>query len=209
MADSTNLSVFGQASYFNEKVTAFKGIETPDLSVAEIRSSSGSVNVSGDLNTTGNIGVTSIYATYVVGTSFVGVFPTGTTLLFHQAAAPTGWTKLTTHDNKALRVVSGTGGGSGGATNFTTAFASGRSVSSTTLTTSQIPAHTHQDRISIGIDDSNFTNGQDASINLRSTSDRPVLSFYGTTESTGGGGSHNHTVDLDVQYIDIILCSKD
>lgn len=55
--------------------------------------------------------------------TFGGYIPSGTTMLFAQAAAPVGWTKLTTHNNKALRVVSGTGGGSGGSVGFTTAFA--------------------------------------------------------------------------------------
>jgi hypothetical protein len=50
-------------------------------------------------------------------------FPAGTAMLFIQTAAPTGWTKSTTHDNKALRIVSGTAG-SGGSVAFTTAFAS-------------------------------------------------------------------------------------
>ena len=50
-------------------------------------------------------------------------FASGTTMLFVQTASPTGWTKSTTHDNKALRVVSGTAG-SGGSVAFTTAFAS-------------------------------------------------------------------------------------
>lgn len=51
----------------------------------------------------------------------VSAFPSGTRLVFAQTAAPTGWTKDTTHDNAALRVVSGTAG-SGGTQNFTTAF---------------------------------------------------------------------------------------
>ena len=101
-----------------------------------------------------------------------GAFPSGTVMLFGQTAAPTGWTKLTTHDNKALRVVSGTAG-SGGTVAFTTAFASqavsgslsttavsgttdsttaGGSISSTTATgtvgsttldATTIPSHTH------------------------------------------------------------------
>jgi hypothetical protein len=50
-------------------------------------------------------------------------FPSGTVMLFIQTAAPTGWTKSTTHDNKALRIVSGTAS-SGGSVAFTTAFAS-------------------------------------------------------------------------------------
>jgi hypothetical protein len=49
--------------------------------------------------------------------------PSGTLMLFVQTAAPTGWTKSTTHDNKALRVVSGTVT-TGGTVAFTTAFAS-------------------------------------------------------------------------------------
>jgi hypothetical protein len=50
-------------------------------------------------------------------------FDSGTLMLFQQTAAPTGWTKSTTHNNKALRVVSGTAS-SGGTVAFTTAFAS-------------------------------------------------------------------------------------
>jgi hypothetical protein len=44
-------------------------------------------------------------------------------MLFVQTSAPTGWTKSTAHDNKALRIVSGTAG-TGGSVAFTTAFAS-------------------------------------------------------------------------------------
>lgn len=98
-------------------------------------------------------------------------FASGTALLFVQTAAPTGWTKSLTHNNKALRVVSGTAS-SGGTVAFTTAFASqtpsgsignttaGGSVSisaisgtvsttvtgtvgSYTLTSADIPGHTH------------------------------------------------------------------
>ena len=60
----------------------------------------------------------------------VEAIPSGTSMLFMQAAAPTGWTKSVTHNNKALRIVSGTGGGSGGTVDFSTAFAS-KSVAGT------------------------------------------------------------------------------
>ena len=74
-------------------------------------------------------------------------FPSGTAMLFVQTTAPVGWTKSTTHNDKALRIVSGTAG-SGGSTAFTSVFTS-RSVSlngtvgSTTLTVAQIPSHSH------------------------------------------------------------------
>jgi hypothetical protein len=51
-------------------------------------------------------------------------FPGGTILSFGNAAAPTGWTKVTTTNNAALRIVSGQGGLTGGAVDFTTAFTS-------------------------------------------------------------------------------------
>lgn len=88
-------------------------------------------------------------------TSFYGIVPQYSTMVFYQASAPTGWTKSTTHDNKALRVVDGTGAGSGGSISFTNIFndttgAQGGvsatlsgSVGPTTLTTQQIPSHTH------------------------------------------------------------------
>jgi len=129
-------------------------------------------------------------------------FPSGTLMLFQQTAAPTGWTKQTTHDNKALRVVSGAAS-SGGSVGFTTAFASqsvAGTVGSTTLTTTQIPSHTH-DYYTGGGDGSNGAAGGAAS-NGRLTS------------ATGGGQSHNHTfsgtaINLAVSYVDLIIASKD
>jgi len=48
----------------------------------------------------------------------------GVKVLYYEATAPVGWTKVTSHNDKCLRVVSGTGGGSGGSTAFTSVFAS-------------------------------------------------------------------------------------
>ena len=50
-------------------------------------------------------------------------FASGTALLFQQTAAPTGWTKVTTNTDAALRVTSGTVT-TGGTVAFSTAFAS-------------------------------------------------------------------------------------
>ena len=75
----------------------------------------------------------------------VGNFiPSGTKMLFYQASAPTGWTKLTGDDNKTLRVVSGSGGGSGGTNSFTSAF-SERSV--------PLTAHNHTGNVSVQSND--------------------------------------------------------
>jgi hypothetical protein len=121
-----------------------------------------------------------------------------------QTTAPTGWTKSTTHDNKALRIVSGTAS-SGGSVGFTTAFANQAvtgTVGSTTLITAQIPSHTHT--VS-----GNLVQGIGGGADYASGSGGNT-----TSGSTGGGSSHNHTftgtaIDLAVQYVDAIIATKD
>jgi hypothetical protein len=127
--------------------------------------------------------------------------PAGTVMLFAQTAAPTGFTKVTTHNDKALRVVSGAAS-SGGSVAFTTAFASqtpAGTVGSTTLTTAQMPAHTHTQGAV-------YSGGGLAGCGGTLSSSN--------TGSAGSGGSHNHTftgtaINLAVQYVDIILATKD
>jgi hypothetical protein len=51
-------------------------------------------------------------------------FAAGTTILVFSASAPTGYTRDTTSNNAALRVVAGAGGGTGGSVGFTTVFTS-------------------------------------------------------------------------------------
>lgn len=130
-------------------------------------------------------------------------FPSGTLMLFQQTAAPTGWTKQTTHDNKALRVVSGTAS-SGGSVAFTTAFSSGLSVGNTTLSTSQIPSHQHQVASSAGTGGLNYSSGYIARGLAAEISGADIWSYY-----TGGGGSHSHSLpSFNVQYVDLIIASK-
>ena len=141
-------------------------------------------------------------------------FASGTRMTFNQTTAPTGWTKDTSTDNAGFRLVSGNVG-SGGSLDFTAAFSSSTAVTvtsvsgsagATTLSTPQIPSHTHS--ISgyyvSGPANSGF-NGQ--------------LGGPGVvnTNATGGGGSHTHpfsfstgagSVNLAVKYVDLIIAQK-
>jgi hypothetical protein len=130
-------------------------------------------------------------------TSDVSSFPSGTVMLFGQTSAPTGWTKDTTnYNNSALRVVTGAAS-TGGSVDFTTAFASGLSAGATTLTTTQIPSHTHTIGLAGGCSGTAF-----------STSGG-ILSTV-NTGATGGGGSHTHTIpSFAVKYVDVIRATKD
>ena len=140
-----------------------------------------------------------------------GSFAAGTAMLFVQTAAPTGWTKSATHNDKALRVVSGTAS-SGGTTAFSTVFANQTptisntfSVGNTTLSTSQIPSHSHNIAGNPG-------GGFGCGTYLTGTTSFVV------SGATGGGGSHNHTlsgsatssaITLNAQYVDVIIATKD
>lgn len=124
------------------------------------------------------------------------VIPSGTRMLFQQTNAPVGWTKDTGHNDKALRVVSGAAG-SGGTIDFSAAFVTG-TVGDTTLTIAQIPSHDHgtpafaRDGSSAHLGDGGGNS-----------------TFPGvTTGSTGGGSPHNHSIDLSIKYVDIIIATK-
>jgi hypothetical protein len=138
-------------------------------------------------------------ATFLGSGLSLGGFDPGTVMLFVQTAAPTGWTKSTTHDNKALRVVSGSVT-TGGTQNFTAVL--NGTVGATTLTTAQIPSHSHSHQFYSGNPIAPATPGPAPSTN-RST----LGTFSLTTTGAGGGGSHTHS--MDVAYVDVIIATKD
>jgi len=188
-----------------------------------------------DITVTNNVN-----ASYFIGdgSSLTNIepFPAGTSMLFQQTSAPTGWTKQTTHDNKALRVVTGTAS-SGGSNSFTDAFNSDQTVSGTTggsgvtitgstaghtLAISEIPSHTHTHP---GWSMAQGIRHQDGTDAIPQRGDQGGQSGTYTFGSTGGGGSHSHgagslagsshthsfsdTFNLDVQYVDFIIANKD
>ena len=186
---------------------------------------------SGDLNGTINTATTATTqsagnnTTKVATTAFVTTavgnaepFPAGTSMLFQQTSAPTGWTKQTTHNDKALRIVTGTVG-TGGSSAFSTAFAtpsvtggavSGNpgtnqtvgagnlavsisgNIANTTLAVSQIPSHSHQTRKAELGGNLKFYGNE----TTNGTNTSVNLNDVVPTGETGGGGSHNHNHNL-------------
>lgn len=170
--------------------------------------------------------------------------PNGSVMAFFQANAPTGWTKVTSQNDKVLRVVSGTGGGTGGdwamSAGETTSSHGGHvhagaahshnhnlSAGSHTLSTNEIPAHSHS------VPYANHT-GNSGSSYFSNAFYRPNYSYRSggnhSTNNAGGGGGHSHSLAGSIvsggagdtssagshthtiaapQYIDVIICSKD
>jgi hypothetical protein len=167
-------------------------------------------------------GTKNVFVTYPAGYSIVSAnanknseFASTTLMLFQQTAAPTGWTKQTTHNDKTLRVVSGSAS-SGGTSAFTTVFTnqtptittSGLSAAATTLTAAQMPSHSHTVYIPGG--------GGCGGINLSNGSQGACIGFGST--AAGSSNSHSHSISgsatssavtLNVQYVDLIIASKD
>jgi len=205
---------------------------------------SDNVSVGGNLSVTGTTTLTG--AATLAGRA-IDAFPSGTKMLFQQTTAPTGWTKDTTHDNKALRVVSGTAG-TGGSASFTAVFA-GRNVGDTALTTAQLPIHGHTINANTGTASANHVHGVSdpghahtyskrnaqytgsgypgfdgsgdahidanrgtlaaiTNISLTASGADHVHNLNGGTGATGSGSTHSHSIDLAVQYVDLIICSK-
>jgi hypothetical protein len=175
-------------------------------------SSQSSVNNSGTtfiqditLDTYGHItGIGS--ATVTIPTAFAS----GTAMLFQQTSAPTGWTKSTTHNDKALRVVSGTAS-SGGTTAFSTAMGTpsvsgsvgingepavgnlavsmSGNISNTTLSVNTIPSHSHS--ATAYWNGGNYTNaGNFARARF------PNDAVGAGTNNTGNSGAHGHSHNL-------------
>lgn len=139
-------------------------------------------------------------------------FSSGTLMLFQQSSAPTGWTKQTTHNNKTLRVVSGTAG-SGGSVEFTGVFSSGLSAGATTLSSGMIPSHNHSSGTYFIWDMASPAFGVLDAANRSNCAARyegpNPYSYRHYTSSTGDNLSHNHSLpSFDIQYVDLIIASK-
>jgi len=74
------------------------------------------------------------------------IAPPGTRMCFHQAAPPLGWTQDTSasFNDTSMRLVTGAGGSSGGSTTWSTwNFGGTFNVNTFTISSAQLPGHTH------------------------------------------------------------------
>lgn len=126
-------------------------------------------------------------------------FDAGTRLGFQQTTAPTGWTKDTTAglNDSVMRIVTGAAS-SGGSTAFST-WAAASATSAYTLSTSEIPSHSHtRSESATTVSSPNVVGVQNGS----------NLGGAIASNSTGGGGGHSHGLSQNIKYYDFIIASK-
>lgn len=148
--------------------------------------------------------------------------PAGTDMAFFQATAPTGWTKQAVQNDKILRVISGSGGGSGG----TIATSTGLTLNHFhTLTHSHVlPDHRHDLEYdqpgSLALDTSkqvyNYEAGVMAMKTGTGTGSNQKRVFHGRTDEDGSvttsetvTASDAKLTDTTLAYVDVIICAKD
>ena len=134
-----------------------------------------------------------------------GIVPQSSVAVFFQSSAPTGWTKSTANNDKALRVVSGAAGGSAGGVPADRARRPG-----STLSEGQLPSHTHPNGGFVGLS----PGGGDVAGGAGWSRSSPIT---GPGPAVGTGAAHSHpfsgtasftsSFDLRLQYIDVIICS--
>ena len=146
--------------------------------------------------------------------------PAGDIMLFRATSAPTAWTKVTTWNNRALRLINGsiTTGGSNG---FTTVFGSSKSTDGHAITLAESAPHRHltvhnesssnsRTLTSGRVMKRKFNSNTDDEYDLQASAndtDEPDIS---KTDEVGGGAAHSHTIgNFDLQYVDVILATKD
>lgn len=148
----------------------------------------------------------------------------GTAMLFYQNSAPTGWTIDASNNDKLIKVVSSSGGVSGGNTAFTNVFNHTHTdtfaADAHTLTTSQIPSHNHN---LTGSTFNNATNGFGShSVSAVGGGLMGLTLADGSSlatshiQATGSGASHPHNLSgsitsttIDPQFISTIVATKD
>lgn len=145
----------------------------------------------------------------------------GTRMTFQQTAAPTGWTKDSTHNNKALRLVTGTVS-TGGSTAFTSVFTSrtvalanlpSTNLSLASLTGSVGTTITNGTGVVTDVSDDNGNAPSGGSSVVRGIdTTEATLSLASGTVTFGGSiplGGSGTAMDFAVQYVDFIIAQKD
>jgi hypothetical protein len=104
------------------------------------------------------------------------VFPSGTSMAFFQASAPTGWTQDTTNNNAMLRVVSTTGGGIGGV--------------DSPIFNNKVPIHAHSFSSSGDVSgETGHAHIVDSAVTVNAVGNHT----HGDTFAIASAGAHSHT----------------
>lgn len=157
--------------------------------------------------------------------------PTGTRAPWRQSSAPLGWTKLTDHNDKAFRVVSGSLV-DGGTIDFSTCFSrqatddftltrvklpdinlAGSMIGSGTPSTAGVRLKAPNDNTTAALAAEAGGVTEYASANFNSADTMTIVSVTDASRTiplggVGSGQGHQHGMDIRTKFIDMIIAEK-
>jgi hypothetical protein len=159
--------------------------------------------------------------------------PSASICKFQQTSAPTGWTKITSYNDYAIRITSSTAS-TGGTRNFTTVFANQAPTAGGTMGAVSGVVVNPANAGAVSHAHPGFTLAPAPTIAYDPLSPSPSWpaaigvggAFPPTTTSAGGGVAHNHTIsvpgpfsspsaltagpgaDFSINYVDMIIAQR-
>lgn len=138
----------------------------------------------------------------MVGSGTADPVPSGSNMMFYNASVPSGWSAVALNDYAIKIVTNGTTGGTTtGSVLYSTLF--GRTATDgTALTTDQMPSHTHiysgefTREDNSGAPDTGARPLRESTFNAGSFT--TASGTFDSIQSTGGGNSHDHGMDMRV-----------
>jgi Collagen triple helix repeat (20 copies) len=168
---------------------------TGSTGVAGATGPAGSTGPAGPIGATGATGATGPLGSTVI--------PSTTVMSFFQAAAPTGWTRITTYDDALIRVVGSATPASGGTNGFVATFNAQTVTGNFTLTAATMPAHGH----TLPGGESGPVGGPNSPVSIYLVQSNGSANSTATANA-GSGGAHNHPITTAIKYVDMLLASK-
>lgn len=176
-----------------------------------------------DVSASGNKKITALNAVIdfmsKAATAGYSSFPAGTAMLFRQTSAPTGWTKVTTYNDAALRVVSGTVGQSIYSGGELTTILGARSIEAYHLpnitmsenfaitTSVTLTSNTSVVRdTGSGVPNGTGSNGM-SSVTIGASASSSI-SGTAKIDNAARGGVAQQNMNFSVNYVDVIIATK-
>lgn len=167
-------------------------------------------------------GIGEVLAGFKIGANKADAFAAATSWAFRQAATPAGWTKVTTYDNSAMRVVAGTQSQKADSGKGLTQLLTGRRI-----------ARANLPNVTLSVSGTAASNGEHSHTYTRTTFPNPSPTGSGggamsrgntQSDNTGSSGAHTHSVsgatesinggvtqtdfDLAINYVDFCIFEK-
>lgn len=139
----------------------------------------------------------------VGGSTNADPIPTGSRMIFYNGAVPSGWAAYTVLNDYGIKIVSSaaSAGVSSGSVNYSTLFAR-TATDSHTLTTNEIPSHTHDVKYS----PNSFAGGGAPAVQSIASSGSTTASAAAI--ATGGGAGHTHDIDMRVRTAAVFIAVR-